>query len=320
VGNARIASPAIVPEKHAGSGKLLILGAGVVAGSLLFVLTAFLLDLQDPVIRTVQGVRERFRYPVLGMIPYLKHHPFGLVWQQRSSMSSLFAKTEPNLVGAEAYRMLQINLKMLNRDEALKSIVVTSAVPQEGKSTVSANLAYVLAQLGQRVLVIDADLNHPSQHFIWQIKNGVGISNILTGEADFNQAITMSVMPNVDVLTAGPAIADPLTLIDSSRMERLLQACAQVYDVVLIDAPPLLVADALTISRNANGIMLVSRPGMVDAVSAATAKELLDRSGQTVLGLVANGVSEADQPGSYLHRASIYYSKRRSNVPVSSLN
>jgi polysaccharide biosynthesis transport protein len=81
-----------------------------------------------------------------------------------------------------------------------------------------------------------------------------------------------------------------------------------------------LVADALTISRNANGILLVSRPGVVDAVSAATAKELLDRSGQTVLGLVANGVSEADQPGSYLHRASVYYSKRRSNVPVSSLN
>ena len=202
--------------------------------------------------------------------------------------------------------MLQANLKFLGSDQALRVIVVTSSVPKEGKSTVSANLATAIAQLGRRVLLVDADMRAPLQHHIWELTNAAGLSDLIVGQAEFGQAVTQ-VMPNLDVLSAGVIPPNPMALLDSKRMVSLIEDFCRDYDFVIIDAPPLiLAADALTLGRMTDGVLLVARPGVINSNSAAAAKESLERCGQNVLGLVVNGVLPENEPDSYYYYAKAY--------------
>jgi capsular exopolysaccharide synthesis family protein len=208
--------------------------------------------------------------------------------------------------------MLQANLKFLSSDKELKAIVVTSSVPREGKSEVSANLATAMVQVGRRVLLVDADMRHPSQHHIWELTNSVGLSNILVGEAELNAALR-EVMPGLDVLTAGVIPPNPVALLDSKRMASLIETFSKNYDFVIVDTPPLAgIADAPILGKMADGILLVVRPRVVDSANAKAAKEFLARSGQNVLGLVANGVIIKNEPDSYFYYTNEEYSKQAS--------
>jgi capsular exopolysaccharide synthesis family protein len=186
--------------------------------------------------------------------------------------------------------MLQANLKFVNSDKELKVIVVTSSVPQEGKSTVSANLAVVMAHSGRRVLLVDADMRRPVQHKILDLLNEAGLSNVLVGQAELRTVIK-EVRDNLYVLSAGVIPPNPMALLDSQRMASLINYFSNSYDFVIIDTPSLNVAaDALILGQMADGVLLVVRPGVVDSASAASAKEFLEQSGQNVLGQVINGV------------------------------
>jgi capsular exopolysaccharide synthesis family protein len=224
----------------------------------------------------------------------------------------------PHSITSEAYRMLQANLKFLSPDQDLKVIVVTSSVPKEGKSTVSTNLAAAIAQLGSRVLLIDADLHHPQQHHIWDLTNEVGLSEVIVGQTEVKKAMKQ-VMPNLDVLPSGIIPPNSLALLGSKRMNSLIEDFSKIYDFVIVDTSPLLlVADALTLSKMSDGILLVARPGVIDRVSANATKERLEQSGQNVLGLVVNGVMIENEPDSYFHHARVY-SDGDSKQPLSSL-
>jgi capsular exopolysaccharide synthesis family protein len=203
--------------------------------------------------------------------------------------------------------MIQANLKFLSSDKALKVIVVSSAVPNEGKSTVAANLAAVMAQLGRRVLLVDADMRHPSQHTTWDLINDVGLSNVIVSRDEPRVAV-QEVMSNLDVLCSGVIPPNPLALLDSDRMASLISGFSKNYNFVIIDTPPVvLAADALILGEMADGVLLVTRPGIVDVTSAHTVKEALHRSGLNILGLVINGVIQKNEPNSYF-----YYSNRYS--------
>jgi capsular exopolysaccharide synthesis family protein len=153
---------------------------------------------------------------------------------------------------------------------------------------------------------VDADMRHPSQHHLWELTNASGLSNILVGEAEFNTAVK-EVMPGLDVLTSGVIPPNPVALLDSKRMASLMETFLKNYDFVIVDTPPLAgIADAPILGKMADGILLVVRPGVVDATSAKSAKEFLERSGQNVLGLVANGVIIKNEPDSYF-----YYTKEQ---------
>ncbi len=308
VGNARKISVAQVPEKKAGPSKKKYLAAGGLAGILLGIATAFWLDLTDKSVKTLKEARELFGSTLLGVIP-----AFGKSGKIRHSVGDLerivtriVAREMPRSPIGQAYQMLQANLKFLSSDKQLKAIVVTSSVPKEGKSEVSANLAVAMAQVGRRVLLVDADMRHPSQHHLWELTNASGLSNILVGEAEFNTAVKQ-VMPGLDVLTSGVIPPNPVALLDSKRMASLMETFLKNYDFVIVDTPPLAgIADAPILGKMADGILLVVRPGVVDATSAKSAKEFLERSGQNVLGLVANGVIIKNEPDSYF-----YYTKEQ---------
>jgi capsular exopolysaccharide synthesis family protein len=168
-----------------------------------------------------------------------------------------------------------------------------------------ANLALALAELGNRVLIIDADLRRPSQHQVWELPNTVGLSNVLVEQQGWATAIRQE-DDHLDILTAGVIPPNPVPLIDSRHMAVLLEKFHQAYDYILIDSPPLAVAaDALLLGKMTDGILLVTRPGLVDTGSAQSSKETLEKSGQKVLGLVINGVIPENEPDSYYY----YYAK-----------
>jgi polysaccharide biosynthesis transport protein len=320
VGNARIISTAVVPKKPSGPSKKKYVAAGILGGTLLGLATAFLLDLIDKSVKTVKEARELFGYTLLGVIPSFgksrkTRRPVGGL---EGIVSRIVARDIPRSPIAQAYQMLQANLRFLSSDKPLKAIVVTSSVPKEGKSEVSANLAAAMAQVGRRVLLVDADMRHPSQHHLWELTNSVGLSNILVGEAEFNTAVK-NVMPGLDLLTSGVIPPNPVALLDSKRMASLMETFSKNYDFVIVDTPPLAgIADAPILGKMADGILLVVRPGVVDSASAKAAKDFLGRSGQNVLGLVTNGVMTESEPDSYFYYTKEDYTIQDSTQPEKS--
>jgi capsular exopolysaccharide synthesis family protein len=311
VGNARILESALIPEKPVAPRKALYLATGGILGILLSIATALVLEARDKSIKTVEEARELFGFSMLGVIPSFRKTKKITPYDPDPEQSALeiVVRNAPHSPISAMFRMLQANLRFLSADKELKVIVVTSSVPQEGKSVVSANLAATMAQLEHRVLLVDADMHRPTQHHIWEMFNEVGLSDVLIGQAAFQGALK-TVMPNLDILTAGVMPPNPVALLGSQRMAALIETFSASYDFVIIDTPSLNVdADALTLGKMVDGVLLVVRPGVVDSASATFAKEFLEQSGQNVLGQVINGVIPENEPYNYYYSAKEYYAE-----------
>ena len=281
-GNAEVIETGRVPEDGS-TGRMPLLVLGVLMGLFLANLTAVLLEMQDRTIKTIPEIKQRFAYQVLGIIP---------LDTLQSSQSGIVVQREPDSFASEIYRMIQTNLKFLAVKRQPKVILMTSSVPGEGKSTVAANLAAAMAQLGRKVLLIDGDLRKASQHDLWQLHNKVGIKDVITHKTPLAKVVSQP-MKQLDLLTSGTIAPNPLALLDSPEMSELVAAARKEYELVIIDAPPLAVtADVLTLSKLADGIVFVSRPGIVENESAELAQETIANANLTskVLGMVINGV------------------------------
>ncbi|GAB1545074.1 polysaccharide biosynthesis tyrosine autokinase [Scytonema sp. NUACC21] len=311
--NARVISYALVPDKPAGPRKALFVIGGGGLGLFLGVITAFSLDLMDRSVKTVKEAKEVMRYTLLGIIPEMNRNGKNHFSEGSKSVPKIIGRDVPQFPFGDAYQILQANLKFLCSDKPLKSIVVSSSVPKEGKSEVAANLAVAMAQIGRRVLLVDADMRHPVQHHIWELTNAVGLSNIIVDQVSLNEAV-QRVMPNLDVLSSGVVPPNPMALLDSQRMATLLHSFTEDYDFVVFDTPSLSgTADAAVLSNLTDGLLLVVRPGVVDLDSANAAKEFLTQSGQKVLGIVINSVNTKREPDSYF-----YYTKDALEPGISS--
>ena len=204
----------------------------------------------------------------------------------------------------EAYHNIQIDLKLLNSN-AVKIIVVTSAVAGEGKSSVSANLAMAQAQCGKKVLLIDGDLRRPTQHYLWEVSNIQGLTNILEQEVQWFDAVN-KIMPNLDLISSGTTAKHPISLLNSPMMKALMLGTSGYYDCIVIDAPPLVgLADSKILGKLADGLLFVVRPGVANYGSVEAAKELL--TDFNVLGVIANGVDLDREPYGY----ETYYPDRK---------
>jgi polysaccharide biosynthesis transport protein len=303
-GNAKVIEAALVPTKIMLKPVVLKIALGLFAGILGAITTILLLELRDKTLKTVKEVQELFGYPLLGIIPTLEESEtvdlVNLDVDTDSIIPNLIVRELPRSPISESYRMLLSNLRFLNSDHQLKRLVVTSSTIGEGKSTISANLAMVLAQKESRVLLIDADMRRPMQHHIWGLTNESGLSHVLVGVKA--EIAIKSVYPNLDVLTAGVVPPDPGALLDSQRMSNLLEQFSDQYDFVIVDTPSLGVADEPRIlGKMTDGILLVTRPGVTDTKSAQTAKALLSQIMPKILGLVVNGVMPEHEPHSYYY-------------------
>ncbi|MBD8110049.1 CpsD/CapB family tyrosine-protein kinase [Priestia aryabhattai] len=201
----------------------------------------------------------------------------------------LLAHNSPKDPVAEQYRTIRTNIQFSDADQDIKSIVLTSTGPGEGKSTTASNLATVYAQQGLRVLLIDADLRKPTAHYTFRLENHVGLTNVLTKQSILVEAVQDTEVPELFLLTSGPIPPNPAELLASNNMTELLKEMKEQFDMIVFDTPPVLaVADAQILANQVDGSILVVSSGKTDKEAAIKAKELLLKANAKVLGAVLN--------------------------------
>ncbi|NJK33615.1 MAG: polysaccharide biosynthesis tyrosine autokinase [Oscillatoriales cyanobacterium SM2_2_1] len=312
-GNARVVSPAVTPVLPVSPSlfqsllQAVTLALGGATGITLLV------EVADKSLKTIEEVRSLTDYPVLGIIPVLDQTGHRLLGGTAQSPINLgtFVHHVPSSAPSDAFRMLVANLRFLNADRPRQVIMVTSSIAGEGKSTLAANLATALGQMGNRVLLIDGDMRRSRQHKIWGCSNGSGLSHILVKQSNFNAAHHL-ITANLHLLTAGSPPPNPALLLNSQSLEDLVRELRQRYDSIIIDAPPLTIgADALLLGNLADGTLFTLRPKVSDRSSFGFARQLLEQNHQEVLGLVINGVSVKDDAHfGYYYYVNEYYQKQ----------
>ncbi len=205
---------------------------------------------------------------------------------------SLITVSTPRSPISEAYRTLRTNLEFSSLDRPVKTMVVTSPGPEEGKSTTLANLAVTLAQAEKKVILVDCDLRRPSQHEIFGVKNGVGLTTmVVDDEAITAPPLQETEVPGLRLLPSGPLPPNPSELLGSRRMEEIIDILSQRADIVLFDAPPIIaVTDAAVLSSKVDGVLLVISAGGTKRDHAQKAKALLEKVNAHLVGAVLNNV------------------------------
>jgi succinoglycan biosynthesis transport protein ExoP len=260
---------------------------------------SFVLESIDNTVRTPEQAQAISGLPSLGMIPLGSRNHGELNFRQRLSIASskeaveLITQSRPQSQMAESYRALRTSLLLTSLGTPPKVILVTSALPEEGKTTTSINSAIVLSQRGTRVLLIDADLRRPSIHKTLGMAPGNGLSNVLTGGTTLEGAIVSStISPNLSVLPAGTPPPNPAELLASPNMGALLAGLRDQFDHIVIDTPPTLsVTDAVIMSTKADAVILVIRAGQTTKQALRRARDLLAQVNARVCGVLLNAVN-----------------------------
>ncbi len=259
---------------------------------------AFLIEGLDNTVRTTEQAQMISGVASLGMIPLGSKsaregpNPKRLVIASSKEAVELVTQVRPQSQMAESYRALRTSLLLSNLGSPPKVIIVTSALPQEGKTTTSINTAVVLAQKGVRVLLIDADLRRPSIHKTLGMGPHSGLSNVLTGSTTLEQAIARTtVLPNLFVLPAGTPPPNPAELLASANMRDVLNQLREQYDHIVIDTPPSLsVTDAVVLSPRADAVVLVIRCGQTTKQALRRSRDILLQVNAKVVGVLLNAV------------------------------
>ncbi len=278
---------------------------------------AFLQEGLDNTVRTSEQARLISGLPALGMIPLPSKtaregaNPKRLVIASSKEAVEMVAQARPHSQMAESYRALRTSLLLTNLGAPPKVIMITSALPQEGKTTTSMNTALVLAQKGIRVLLIDADLRRPSIHKILGMGPRSGLSNVLTGSATLQQTITRSsILPNLSILPAGTPPPNPAELLASANMRDVLEELRGQYDHIVLDTPPTLsVTDAVVLSPRADAIVLVIRSGQTTKQALRRSRDILTQVNAKVSGVLLNAVDLSSPDYYYYYEYQSKYSR-----------
>lgn len=207
---------------------------------------------------------------------------------------------------SEVYRIIRTNLAFAGAGKKIRTICVSSAIANEGKSTTIANLAVVLAQNGFKVCLVDCDLRNPSDHMFFGVQHNKGVSNYIANGFSVDDYIIHTDVDGLDFISSGPIPPNPSELLASEAMDKLLKTLAENYDYVLVDTPPVLpVTDAAVLSNKVDGSILVIESGAISPDVALEAKRRLEQGGANILGVVLNKVDIST--GSYGYKHYYYY-------------
>lgn len=284
--------------------KNMLLGAA--AGLMLGCVAAFLRDSLDDAVHTPDELKQQVGLPLLGMVPQMP------IAGTRGSRQRLHYSQSPALTAEvlqsrpfrEALDLVYKNIQLLNPVSPFRSLVVTSALAGEGKTTLSLGLAMSAARLHQRVLLIDADLRHPSLHQQLELPNEWGLSTLLTSDTATIAQSMIQPLPsygNISILTAGPVPTDPAKLLSSRRLGELMTIFEQTYDLILLDAPPVIgIVDAILAASFCNGVVLVGGIGQVTRTELTQAVTMLNKL--NVIGTIANGAHYASSNSAVYQR------------------
>jgi len=287
-----VSEPALEAKKVRPRTMLNTLLAAIV-GLMLGLGAAFLIEYLDDTVKSPDDVAR------LGDIPVLT----GIARVQEDDHLPLVTQAHAKSPVSEAFRVLRTNIQFASVDNPLRTLLITSSAPSEGKSFITANLAVVMAQMGRRVVIVDADLRKPMQHKIFDLPNNLGLTTALLAErgSEVTRHVQGTQIPGVQVLTSGPIPPNPSELLGSQRMGEIVHDLLESADVVLFDTPPALaVTDAAVLSRGADGVLLIVEVGKTRQPALYQALAELHRAGTRILGVVLNSLPP---------RGSAYYSQ-----------
>jgi len=291
--------------------------AGLILGLVLGLIVALVLETMDTSVGTIEEVENFLEVPVIGFVPHLSHEEGIELFSGEEGLETsgsalerqlrLVSHFSPPSTIAESYRSLRTNLLFSQAGEN-RVVLVTSSTVKEGKSTISANLAVVIAQQGARVLLIDADMRKPMQHHTFGVKRSPGLgevllgqqhwqdavsrfSDVMLGDMGIDQALMTPGLDQLDILTCGQVNANPPDLLGSPLMATILEEARDEYDIVLLDMPPLLhTTDATVVASKVDGVLLVYHIGSVVRGALKRVKANIENVGGKVLGVALNGV------------------------------
>jgi polysaccharide biosynthesis transport protein len=287
-----IVDQALPPAQPTLRSRSKIVLVGLIFGLLGGIIIAFLMDSLDTGLRTIAEIETVTELPSLAVIPKARRTPVEQVATLTTAQKNMVVLAQSKSQFAESFRALRTSLLLSTAGRPPKYILLTSATPSEGKTTLSTNLACILAQGDARVLLIDADLRRPSVHHRFGISGKTGLTTVLTGATPLEQATqNIPEVPNLDVLPSGPMPPFPTEMLSSEAMDQVLQRCGEIYTHVLIDTPPILsVTDGVILARHADAVVLVVRHGKTNKNVVRRARDLLVRSGAPLTGIVLNAV------------------------------
>ena len=291
--NVNVVDRADIPGKPVEPNIPLNLSLGMLGGLVGGISLAFVLESLDDSITTSEEVETVAALPALTSIPVIQNGSSRRVKALTEGGDGLITIKRPKSSAAEAYRTLRSSLLLSSMEDPPKLLVVTSAFPQEGKTTTTSNMAVALAQRGGRILLVDADMRRSSLYKKFGIEQESGLSTVLQG-GDPVDAITkpLAEYPNLEVLPAGPIPQSPAELLSSQRMRTLLRKWTQEYEHVVIDTPPMFpVTDALVLATQADAVLLVVRSGVTRKKALLRMRDVLQRANANIAGVALNGVN-----------------------------
>jgi non-specific protein-tyrosine kinase len=290
-----VIEPAVAPSAAASPRPVLDTFLAALLGLLVTVALAFLVNELDDTLKTPDDIEETVGLPTLGQVGRIRGH--GRL-ADTQLMTTLRA---PQSVVSEAFRTLRTNIDFASVDAPLRSILVTSARPGEGKTVVASNLAVVFAQSGRRVLLLDADLRRPGLHRMFRLPNARGLTDLLRNEnASLEGVAVETIQPLLRVIPSGALPPNPAELLGSQRMQALLKRLTAEADLLIVDSPPLqVVTDAAILASRLEGTLLVIESGRARRGAVKHSREVLAAAGARVLGAVLNRLALQAQ-GDYI--------------------
>lgn len=276
-----VVEPAALPTTPVGPNRSMTVLLAAAIGLLLALGAAFLMDYLDDTLKNPDDIKAATNLSTLGAITVI---------EGESPDQKLVTALHPKSPTAEAYRILRTNLQFSALDNPPRTLMTTSPNPGEGKSTTLANLGVVMAQQGQRVILVDTDLRRPTLHRFFELPNSVGLTTaLLQANPVADGFVQPTRIENLQVLTSGPLPPNPAELIGSERFKALLEDLKQHADVVLLDSPPVLaVTDAAILARQVDGVLMIVEAGGTRRPLATSAKDALEKVGAKVLGVALN--------------------------------
>jgi len=313
IGNIRIIDLARQPFSPIRPRKALNLMIGLMVALVLGVGLAFFLDSLDNSIKSAEEIEHNFGLPVLGLIPAIQAEELRKtrangVDEVEKIASTLVTRFAPRSPISEAYRALRTNIQFLRIDAPLRTLVISSAGPSEGKSTSVANLAITTALTGARTLLVDADLRRPVIHSLFGLEREPGMINMLVEKLPLERVIRPSGIENLSILPSGAIPPNPSELLGSQKMKDLVKTLAGMYDLVLFDSPPVItVTDTAVLGSQVEGVVLVVLSHTTDRRALSRAQILLANVKANVVGAVLNRIKFGGLSGSYSYHYNYHY-------------
>ncbi|MHA1568960.1 MAG: GumC family protein [Alphaproteobacteria bacterium] len=303
--NISVVEPALVPKTPIRPRKRVNVLLGALLGLLGGVGLAFFLEYMDTTIKTGDDLEETINSPFLGIIP-------SFTSDEETTPDELFTYRNPKSSITESCRSIRTNIVFSSAGKALRRLLVTSAGPQEGKSTAVINLGIIFAQGGKRVLMVDSDLRRPRLHRAFQVSRKHGLTDLIMGEASIDDVIVSTEVPGVDLIPCGPIPPNPSELLGTERMNQISEELSQRYDLLLFDSPPVVaVTDAVVMSKVADGVVLIAKAGKTTREILLKAARQLDDVEANILGTVLNDFNIRD--AGYRYYYYYYHYRSREN-------